>query len=137
VHAEWIDLGSGAFKSLDELVDQQVLAGRGKWLHDPSLVAGGDYQSVFFFDDEVAAGFAVAVVGDFVEEARFVEIDQSAQCADDRALRVADRDGHADDRGSDGPAKHRMPNGGAAFLQRTGNVVAIHVVEADPFRQHR
>ena len=90
-----------------------------------------------FFDNEVAAGLAVAVVGDLVEEARFVEIDQSAQCADDRALRIADRDGHADDRGSDGAAKNRVSDGGAAVLQGTGNIVAIHVVEADSLHQHR
>ena len=106
-------------------------------MHDQALVSGGDDHPVFLLDDEIAARGAIAVVGDLVEEAWLVKVDQAAQRPDDRALRVTDGDGDADDRGYERPAEYRVSDRGPAVEQGAGDVVAVDIVEANPLRNDR
>ena len=83
----------------DESVQFRIDAQSRECFHDAALVGGGNDQPPLRRDQAIAAGLAVAVDRDFVQEVRLVQIDQPRHGADDLALLIANRCRHGHDRG--------------------------------------
>ncbi len=76
-------------------------------------------------------------IRNLVQEVGGAKMGHSGEGANDLALRVADGRGHDEDRRPHFLADDRPTNGRLSFLDRGGDEVPIHVVQADTFRRKR
>ena len=72
-----------------------------------------------------------------IEKIWLGHVDYAGQCADDLLLLVAQRNRHNDHRRIRCPPHHRRTDGYLPFLKRLGQVITVHVVDADTPRGKR
>ena len=118
-------------------IDRRIDAGGRQGQHDSPLVGGGNDQPVFGRIHQIAAGFAVSVIGDFVQKTGLAQFGRPNDGTDHLALCIANGGRRGENRRIQRLAQDRFADIRPSLLDCIDQVIPVQIIDADALPRER